>query len=82
MLFKFIKIIRLIYEITSLVTEIMIQENKSQFPILIDFIVIIIKFQKMRQVADPNLLSLLEKISNPLSKVDISINLKGVYAPP
>ena len=35
----------------------------------------------MKQQADPNLLSLLEKIANPLTEVDLKLTLKGVYAP-
>jgi hypothetical protein len=32
--------------------------------------------------ADPQLLSLLEKIANPITEVNLKINLKGVFAPP
>ena len=32
--------------------------------------------------ADPQLLSLLEKIANPVSELNLTINLKGVFAPP
>ena len=35
----------------------------------------------MKQQADPHLLSLLEKIANPLSDLDLKLTLKGVYAP-
>ena len=35
----------------------------------------------MKKQADPLLLSLLEKIANPLTELDLSITLKGVYAP-
>ena len=33
-------------------------------------------------MADPELLSMLEKVSNPLTEVNLTINLKGVFAPP
>lgn len=31
---------------------------------------------------DPNLLALLEKVTNPLASLPLSVKLKGVYAPP
>jgi hypothetical protein len=36
----------------------------------------------MSLTADPQLLSLLQKISNPIEDLAININLKGIYAPP
>lgn len=36
----------------------------------------------MKDKADPLLLSLLEKIANPVSQLDFSVTLKGVFAPP
>ena len=35
----------------------------------------------MSQQADPMLLSLLEKIANPLTELDMTVTLKGVFAP-
>lgn len=35
----------------------------------------------MKASADPMLLSLLEKIANPLTELDLTITLKGVFAP-
>jgi hypothetical protein len=35
----------------------------------------------MKTQADPLLLSLLKKIANPLSELDVTFNLKGVFAP-
>ena len=35
----------------------------------------------MKQQADPMLLSLLEKIANPLTELDMTVTLKGVFAP-
>jgi len=35
----------------------------------------------MKQQADLQLLSLLEKIANPLTEVDLKLTLKGIYAP-
>jgi hypothetical protein len=32
--------------------------------------------------ADPQLLSLLQKVSNPIQNLDVNINLKGIFAPP
>lgn len=31
---------------------------------------------------DPELLSLLEKVANPLEQVTLTVRIKGVYAPP
>jgi hypothetical protein len=36
----------------------------------------------MSTKADPNLLALLEKVSNPLTALLITLRLKGVFAPP
>ena len=35
----------------------------------------------MKKQADPMLLSLLEKIANPVTEVDMTFILKGVFAP-
>lgn len=35
----------------------------------------------MNKQADPLLLSLLEKIANPLTELDLTVTLKGVFAP-
>jgi hypothetical protein len=35
----------------------------------------------MQSKADPMLLSLLEKIANPITELSLTITLKGVYAP-
>ncbi len=32
--------------------------------------------------ADPQLLSLLEKIANPITEVNVKLHVKGVFAPP
>ena len=32
--------------------------------------------------ADPNLLALLEKVSNPVTSLPFTLRLKGVFAPP
>jgi hypothetical protein len=36
----------------------------------------------MKDKADPLLLSLLEKIASPITQIDFSVTLKGVFAPP
>lgn len=36
----------------------------------------------MTTKADPNLLALLEKVSNPVTALPIKLRLKGVFAPP
>lgn len=35
----------------------------------------------MKDKADPLLLSLLEKIANPIDSLNLTVNLKGVFAP-
>jgi hypothetical protein len=36
----------------------------------------------MSNKADPNLLALLEKVSNPCTSLPLTLKLKGVYFPP
>jgi hypothetical protein len=36
----------------------------------------------MSSRADPNLLALLEKVSNPVTSLPLTLKLKGVYSPP
>lgn len=36
----------------------------------------------MKQTADASLLSLLEKISNPITSLAFHLKLNGLYAPP
>ena len=36
----------------------------------------------MSNQADPNLLALLEKVSNPATSLPITFKLRGVYSPP